>query len=135
MTRLMSKELPKWLQPGRDVSHTSESNRAHYVRSIRYHFKIWQATSKWLTDEQRSQVRAIYKECKRQRALGLKVAVDHVVPVCSDIVCGLQVPWNLQIVTEAENYAKSNTWWPECPHDNREMFEKELQPHQLGLGI
>lgn len=131
MTRLISKELPDWLQPDRDISHASPG----YFRSIRYHFQIWQATPKWLTDEQRSQVRAIYKEKKRRRDRGEKVHVDHIVPLCSDIVCGLHVPWNMQIISEAENLTKSNVWWPDCPHDNHELFEKKPEPHQMRLAI
>jgi hypothetical protein len=46
-------------------------------------------------------------------ALGMQV--DHVVPVCSDIVCGLHCEQNFQLLTQAENASKNNRWWPDMP--------------------
>jgi 5-methylcytosine-specific restriction endonuclease McrA len=44
--------------------------------------------------------------------------LDHIIPLKHPMVCGLNVPWNLQILTRAQNAAKSNNWSP----DQMELF-------------
>lgn len=41
--------------------------------------------------------------------------VDHVVPLVSDIVCGLHCEANLQLLAPDENIRKGNRFWPEMP--------------------
>jgi len=68
-----------------------------------------QATPPWLTQTQKAQIREMYKTAMTLTKLtGEQYVVDHIIPLRSDAVCGLHVPWNLRVITREENLAKSN---------------------------
>lgn len=70
------------------------------------HIKL--ATPKWLTKDQKLQIRAFYEEAERLKSeTGVDYEVDHIVPVRGGIVSGLHVPWNLRVITAAENQKKN----------------------------
>lgn len=58
------------------------------------------ATPSWVN---KVALKEVYLEAKR-----LGKVVDHVVPLQGKLVCGLHVPWNLQLLTLSENSRKSN---------------------------
>lgn len=69
------------------------------------------ATPPWVV---RSQLNRLSRQVKeRTRSTGVQHVLDHIVPICHPKVCGLNVPWNLQIITEAKNVTKGNTWYDE----------------------
>lgn len=45
-------------------------------------------------------------------ATGLSHDIDHIIPLQSDFVCGLHVPWNLMILPKKDNNSKNAYWWP-----------------------
>lgn len=68
------------------------------------------ACPKWLTKEHKKQIQRIYKQSiELTKEKGVCYQVDHIIPLVSDFVCGLHVPWNLQIIPAKENLKKSNT--------------------------
>lgn len=68
-----------------------------------------QATPKWLTPEQKMEIRLKYRVAiELSRTLNIPHAVDHIVPINGETVCGLNVPWNLRVITQEENLKKSN---------------------------
>jgi hypothetical protein len=68
-----------------------------------------QATPPWLTRQQKSEIRQIYQiAITMSKTTGEQYVVDHIVPLRSDAVCGLHVPWNLRVMTQEENLKKSN---------------------------
>jgi hypothetical protein len=63
----------------------------------------------WLTAEQLFEIRGFYAEARRlTTTTGIRHEVDHIVPLLGETVSGLHVPWNLQVLTDVENRAKSN---------------------------
>lgn len=46
-------------------------------------------------------------------AMGVEHVVDHIVPLNHPHVCGLTVPWNLQVTTRLQNGAKGNSFSPD----------------------
>lgn len=68
-----------------------------------------QATPKWLSAEQKLEIRLKYRlAIELSRRLGVPHAVDHIVPLQGEEVCGLHVPWNMEVITQEENLKKSN---------------------------
>lgn len=68
-----------------------------------------QRTPKWLTKEQLNQIELIYFKCQElTKTTGIMYHVDHIIPLRGKNVCGLHVPWNLQILTATDNILKSN---------------------------
>lgn len=76
------------------------------VYSASYRASKINAQPEWCDQDD---MRIIYKQCrKKTKETGVPHEVDHIIPLQSDIVCGLHVPWNLQIITQDENRKKSN---------------------------
>lgn len=72
---------------------------------------------RWLSMSQRRQIRDIYQRSAALSAsTGVRHEVDHIVPLNGEGVCGLHVPWNLQILTARENLEKSNRIDVEAAH-------------------
>lgn len=70
---------------------------------------ILKATPRWLSVSQLKEIEQFYVESRELSWLsegGLRV--DHVVPLQGEIVCGLHVPWNLQIIPTVDNLKKGN---------------------------
>ena len=62
----------------------------------------------WLNTGQLFEIESVYNYCAALRNVGLDYHVDHIVPLRGDNVSGLHVPWNLQVITGAENMSKGN---------------------------
>jgi hypothetical protein len=117
--------LPAWLSPDRDLSNASYALKCSYA----YHTKIYWATPPWLNAEQLAAMAEIYEKARRGQH------VDHIVPLKHPRVCGLNVPWNLEIVPAEVNLAKSNHTWPGDANATLELFPFELEPYQYALPV
>lgn len=67
------------------------------------------ATPAWITKEDRQVMRGLYKQREELSSVtGLEHHVDHIIPLNGLSVCGLHVPWNLQVIPREQNSRKSN---------------------------
>ena len=72
-----------------------------------------EAIPSWLTQEDYKAMQDIHKEAARlTKETGIKHEVDHIHPLRGKLICGLQCPSNLQILTRSENRSKSNKFMP-----------------------
>lgn len=61
-------------------------------------------------------IEAIYEKARRFSDLtGESFHVDHIVPLTSDLVCGLHWEGNLQVLSGVDNLSKANRVWPDMP--------------------
>lgn len=84
-----------------------EANRALYASCEKArHARKLKAMPVWVD---REQIDSFYVEARRLTAeTGVEHQVDHIMPLQSDVLCGLHVPWNLQVISKERNLRKSN---------------------------
>ena len=94
------KSVSKWAKSNRHKRNATEAKR----RAVKL-----QATPPWLTKEQFLQIDEYYLMAKElEKVFPWPQHVDHEVALQGENVCGLHVPWNLQILSRKENLSKGN---------------------------
>jgi hypothetical protein len=69
------------------------------------------ATPPWLNEDHKFMLEEIYElRDLRTQATGVVHHVDHIVPLRGAKVCGLHVPWNLQVIPASANIRKGNSY-------------------------
>jgi hypothetical protein len=86
------------------------SDKRNSLESKRRAAKL-NATPSWLTEQHLVQIEAIYSHARDCRLVtGEPYHVDHIVPLQGRNVCGLHVPWNLQVLPADVNVRKNNRY-------------------------
>ena len=63
------------------------------IKTAKYRARKHMAMPRWLSEDQLKEINKIYTEANIK-----KLQVDHIIPLQGKTVCGLHVPWNLQLL-------------------------------------
>lgn len=92
----------KWYQDNRERGIQNARQREGLQKS---------ATPRWLTESNLLEIKYIYQHAKDCQAISGEVyEVDHIIPIRGKDICGLHVPWNLQVLPMDLNRKKSNNY-------------------------
>lgn len=93
----------RWKENNKDKILADRAKRRAIEKKA---YPVWART---LFDKE---ILQFYSDSKYLKNLTKEVFhVDHIVPLVHTNVCGLHVPWNLQILTAQENYDKNNKFY------------------------
>jgi len=108
--RIMAGQMPEWMQrhPRKDYIVKAHLSTPPWVKVA--HFKNLRDRAKELT-----------------RLHGHEYVLDHIVPITHSHVCGLTVPWNLEVVPKRVNGHKNNRWHPDQTVLNLQQVPEQLQ--------
>jgi len=96
--------LRPWLIQGVEPDWLRVHKRRTYIRQAIL------ATPSWVS---RNHLKRLHEYARfLTLATGVEHVVDHIIPLNHPDVCGLTVPWNLRVITRAQNASKSGKWNP-----------------------
>lgn len=90
---------------GKELRAKYKNNRRAYDRA-REAAKIHRTPS-WLSKDQKQEMVDIYALRSVKSSSNEAYHVDHIIPLLGANVCGLHVPWNLQIIRSDDNLSKA----------------------------
>ena len=88
------------------------NNRDKYnAAGAKRHAAKLNRTPSWLSDTDKREIELIYKIAARvSKETGIPHHVDHEIPLQGELVSGLHIPDNLQLLTASENLSKGNSF-------------------------
>jgi hypothetical protein len=90
-------------------SYYHRNKPLYYRHAVKRRATKLNATPNWLTEEHNNEIQQFYWLAKDLQAItGETYHVDHIVPLKGENVCGLHVPWNLQVLPADINLSKGN---------------------------
>ena len=103
---------PDNMQKDRDYSsaYSKRNKDSVAAHSSNRRARQFNATPSWAN---KKYIKLFYTLASKEKdRTGEDVTVDHMVPLKSDVVCGLHVEANLQLMIFSENSSKGNRSWP-----------------------
>jgi hypothetical protein len=112
-TRLWYKNHPEKRRESHASWRSRNRSRMNYHQGKRRSAEI-QASPNWCDNEWEDfRIAEIYHLSElRTNLSNFKYQVDHIVPLQSNLVCGLHCADNLQILEASANISKGNRYWP-----------------------
>lgn len=108
------------LEYNREYSRRNSKKRSR--RASERDLRLKREQPPWV-ESYKEEIENIYKTRQELDAtLGKKHHVDHIIPLTHSDVCGLHVPWNMQVLTQNENCSKNNQF--DGTYDNEKWREK-----------
>lgn len=95
-TEKAKKATDKWKQENKDKALIAAARRRALKRNA---LPLWADLQK---------IQDVYIKASKLRDQGINVHVDHIIPLKNELVCGLHVHNNLQIIDAKENLRKFN---------------------------
>lgn len=93
------------------AKHYSKNAEYYKIKAVFRKDYVRQATPNCLTKTQKEAIVAVYNHALDCSTItGEKYHVDHIVPLRGESVCGLHVPWNLQVLPADINMSKGNRY-------------------------
>lgn len=97
---------------GRQKRHYRANKHEYVARVAERRAARLQATPAWVD---KTEILAFYAEARRLTKLtGIPHEVDHIHPLRGKLLCGLHVPWNLQVIPRVDNRKKHNRYDGGC---------------------
>jgi hypothetical protein len=105
--------------------HKENPERASFHKA-KYRYTRMDATPSWLTEGQLLDMANLHVLCRKLEDLTpAKYHVDHIIPLQGKNVCGLNVPWNLQVLEAGINMGKGNRLTKRKRDDNLRLRNRQ----------
>jgi len=83
------------------------------IYSLKYAHSVRSVTPKWADKEEMDYIYSL--RVQKEYETGDPYEVDHIIPINSSSVCGLNCAENMRVVPKTMNRRKSNSYWPGMP--------------------
>ena len=113
------KKVNLWKQQNKDkvVEYAKKARQVHRIKRLIdwnfYNTNKLKACPQWLNEKQKEEIKDKYLFARYLEEINggiIKYHVDHIIPLRGKNVCGLHVPWNLQVLNATLNMRKGNRY-------------------------
>lgn len=106
----------EWVEERRDKGRKQAKRLSHIWRANEAKRRAIKKKSSppWLTKKHLEEIKTLYEEAKSKSIETGKIHhVDHIHPLKGKNFCGLHVPWNMCVISGADNWSKGNKLPPD----------------------